>query len=115
MRSAARGRRRSGNMFKRALGVGMAFIGIIVGAGFASGQEMMQFFVAFGRLGIVGAVAGSLVMTVIGIAALQLGSHIQAREHAAVFRRVAHPALAWFLDVATIVTLFSIEIGRAHV
>lgn len=95
-------------MIRRALGVGMAFIGIIVGAGFASGQEMLQFFVAFGRLGIVGAVAASLVMTVIGIASLQLGSHIQAREHAAVFRRVAHPAVAWFLDVATIATLFSI-------
>lgn len=95
-------------MFRRALGVGMAFIGIIVGAGFASGQEMLQFFVAFGAWGLVGAVGASLVMTVIGIASLQLGSHIQAREHAAVFRRVAHPALAWFLDAATITTLFSI-------
>lgn len=95
-------------LFKRALGVGMAFIGIIVGAGFASGQEMLQFFVAFSVLGIVGAGAASVVMIVIGVAALQLGSHVQAREHTAVFRRVAHPAVAWFLDAATIATLFSI-------
>lgn len=95
-------------MFKRALGIGLAFIGIIVGAGFASGQEMLQFFVAFGTLGIVGALSASLVMIVIGVATLQLGSYVQAREHTAVFRRVSHPMVARFLDITTIVTLFSI-------
>ncbi len=95
-------------VFKRVLGVGMAFIGIIVGAGFASGQEMLQFFVAFGTRGVIGALGASLVMILIGVASLQLGSHVQAREHTAVFRRVSHPALAWFLDAATVVTLFSI-------
>lgn len=95
-------------MFKRALEVGMAFIGLIVGAGFASGQEMLQFFVAFGVEGILGALIASLVMIVIGVAALQLGSYVQAKEHTAVFRRLSHPALAWFLDAATITTLFAI-------
>ena len=32
----------------------MAFIGVVVGAGFASGQEAMQFFVAFGKWGLWG-------------------------------------------------------------
>ncbi|NYZ62012.1 YkvI family membrane protein [Luteimonas deserti] len=95
-------------MFKRALGIGMAFIGLIVGAGFASGQEMLQFFVAFGLMGIVGAFIASVIMILIGVASLQLGSHVQAKEHTAVFRRVSHPALAWFLDAATITTLFAI-------
>lgn len=95
-------------MFKRALGIAMAFIGLIVGAGFASGQEMMQFFVAFGTMGIVGALIASLVMMLSGIAALQLGSYTQASEHTAVFRLVSHPAVAWFMDAVTVTTLFAI-------
>ena len=31
-----------------------AFVGVIVGAGFASGQEILQFFASFGSLGLVG-------------------------------------------------------------
>ncbi|MCE7033388.1 hypothetical protein LY625_12330 [Lysobacter sp. GX 14042] len=95
-------------MFKRALGIGMAFIGLIVGAGFASGQEMLQFFVAFGTRGIVGALIASVLMIISGIAALQLGSYLMAKEHTVVFRRVSNPWVAWFLDATTIVTLFSI-------
>ncbi len=95
-------------MIKRALGIGMAFIGLIVGAGFASGQEMLQFFVAFGSWGIIGALGASLVMIVSGVAMLQLGSYVGAKEHTAVFQRVAHPAVAHFLDAITIITLFSI-------
>ena len=95
-------------MLKQAAGIGMAFIGLIVGAGFASGQEMLQFFVAFGTWGIVGAVGASLLMIVSGVAALQLGSYLMAKEHTVVFRRVSNPWVAWFLDATTIVTLFSI-------
>lgn len=41
-------------MLKRSAAIAMAVVGLIVGAGFASGQEMMQYFVAFGRMGIWG-------------------------------------------------------------
>jgi len=95
-------------LFKRAFGIGLAFIGLIVGAGFASGREMLQFFVSFGAIGILGALAASLVMMFIAVAALQMGSHVQAKEHTAVFHRVSHPLIARFLDVTTIVTLFAI-------
>lgn len=95
-------------VFKRALEIALAFIGLIVGAGFASGQEMMQFFVAFGRMGLVGAVVASLIMIISGVAALQLGSYGQAKEHTAVFRKLAHPAVAWFMDMVTVTSLFSI-------
>ena len=54
-------------MFKRALAISMAFIGLIVGAGFASGQEALQYFVAFGTWGIVGAVVASALMIVTGV------------------------------------------------
>lgn len=95
-------------MFRQATGIGMTFVGVLVGAGFASGQEMLQFFVAFGLWGIIGAAGAALILIVSGIAALQLGSYLLADEHTVVFRRVSNPWIAWFLDASTIVTLFAI-------
>ncbi len=85
----------------------MAFVGLIVGAGFASGQEVLQYFVAFGNFGIVAAVLSALVMMLSGMAAVQLGSYFLAGDHSAVLNRIAYPAIARALDVGVLVTLFS--------
>src|SRR5690606_33445750 len=37
-----------GKKMKKSFQIGAAFIGVIVGAGFASGQEVLQFFTSFG-------------------------------------------------------------------
>lgn len=55
-------------MLKRALAISMAFIGVIVGAGFASGQEAMQYFVAFGNQGFWGVALAAGLMLITGIA-----------------------------------------------
>ncbi|MFS0018651.1 hypothetical protein ACL1FB_09950 [Corynebacterium striatum] len=75
-------------MFKRAVAISMAFIGIMVGAGFASGQEAMQYFVSFGTLGLWGMALSAALMIVAGIAFLQLGSYFQASEHTAVYSQI---------------------------
>jgi len=46
---------------KKSFQIGSAFVGLIVGAGFASGQEIMQYFTSFGLMGIVGAVVATVV------------------------------------------------------
>ncbi|MDY5784881.1 hypothetical protein, partial [Corynebacterium sp.] len=95
-------------MLKNAIGISFAFVGVVVGAGFASGQEAMQYFVAFGEQGIWGAVLGSVLMLLGGISILQLGSYYQAKEHMEVLGNISSKIIAWVLDIATIVTLFSI-------
>src|SRR3546814_20448857 len=42
--------------FREAFKISIAFVGVVVGAGFASGQDIMQFFTSFGLVGLVGAV-----------------------------------------------------------
>lgn len=87
--------------------VALAFVGIIVGAGFASGQEVMQYFVAFGVNGLWGAVISAVVMTVMALIILQLGSYFRADEHGEVFRRVSRPIFSRLLDLGVVLTLFS--------
>ena len=95
-------------MFKRAIAISMAFIGVVVGAGFASGQEAMQYFVAFGKWGLVGIALAAGLMMITGISMLQLGSYFQASEHTAVYEKVSGPITSRILDWSTLATLFSI-------
>lgn len=94
-------------MLKRSVAIAMAVVGLIVGAGFASGQEMMQYFVAFGRWGIGGAVMAGVIMAAAAAAVLSLASYFLADEHTAVFDRISSPIMSRVLDVAVMVTLFS--------
>lgn len=94
-------------MLKRAISIAMAFVGLTVGAGFASGQEMMQYFVAFGLKGIWGVILASVIMALSGLAVLSLGSYFQADEHTAVFDRIATPFISKILDWSVMVTLFA--------
>ncbi|MBV7301957.1 hypothetical protein [Corynebacterium sp. TAE3-ERU2] len=86
----------------------MAFVGLIVGAGFASGQEMLQYFVAFGRWGVLGAVIAGVLMALTGMICLQLGSYFQADEHLSVLEKVTFPWMSRILDIAVSITLFSV-------
>ncbi|WP_267208656.1 MULTISPECIES: hypothetical protein [Corynebacterium] len=95
-------------MLKNAIGISFAFIGVVVGAGFASGQEAMQYFSAFGTDGIYGAILGSVLMLIAGVSILQLGSYFQANEHMEVLGNISSKVMSWILDIATITTLFSI-------
>ena len=86
----------------------MAFIGVVVGAGFASGQEAIQYFVAFGNKGLWGVVLAAALMIITGVSILQLGSYFQADEHTAVYDRITGPIVSRILDWGTLATLFSI-------
>ena len=52
---------------KKIFQIGSAFIGIIVGAGFASGQEILQYFTSFGHLGTVAAILATALFAYLGM------------------------------------------------
>lgn len=93
---------------KKTAVVALAFIGLVVGAGFASGQEVLQYFVSHGIRGLWGAIVAGVVMGIAGMAILQLGSYFRAKEHAAVYDKVTHPVVSRILDLFTSFTLFCI-------
>ncbi|QJC22690.1 hypothetical protein HC352_04635 [Arcanobacterium buesumense] len=94
-------------MVKQAVVMALAFMGLIIGAGFASGQELLQYFIAFGRPGIWGALVAAFLFALSGYIVMQLGSYFHAKEHSAVFNEVSHPIVSRVLDVFTVLTLFT--------
>ncbi|OHO66176.1 hypothetical protein [Corynebacterium sp. HMSC036D02] len=94
--------------YKNVVGIALSFIGLLVGAGFATGQEAVQYFTSFGIPGMWGILVAGLVMTLAGTVFLQLGSYFHASEHNQVFRNITHPIISRILDVAVILTLFAV-------
>ena len=94
--------------YKNVIGIALSFIGLLVGAGFATGQEVVQYFTSFGISGMWGILVAGLVMTLAGTVFLQLGSYFHASEHNQVFRNITHPIISRILDVAVVLTLFAV-------
>ena len=94
--------------FTKSARIALSFVGLLVGAGFATGQEVIQYFISFGSWGIWGAVLSGVVMAAAGAVIVQLGSYFLADEHNMVFRSVSYPVVAKLLDLSVTITLFSI-------
>jgi uncharacterized membrane protein YkvI len=63
------------------LRVAATYIGTIVGAGFATGQEVLQFFARFGSAGIFGLVLTTLMFMFFGYIIMDLGRKLNSRSH----------------------------------
>lgn len=66
--------------------VAAAYIGTVVGAGFASGQEVLQFFSFFGTTGIIGLILSMILFVFFGVIILDLGRRLGADSHQQVIR-----------------------------
>ncbi len=83
---------------KTAVVIGFAYVGVIVGAGFASGQEILQYFVAHGVWGFAGGVTALILFSLTGLILLQFGAKFNARSHKEVLNKIATPFTSAFLD-----------------
>ncbi|WP_342573980.1 hypothetical protein MHH37_17140 [Solibacillus sp. FSL K6-1781] len=95
---------------KRSLQIGGAFVGLIVGAGFASGQEIMQYFTSFGTLGLVGGILASLAFAFLGMTLAQLGSEMQVASHKGVIYQISGRYLGFILDFLITFFLFGVAV-----
>ena len=63
-------------------GIAATYIGTVIGAGFASGQEVLQYFVSFGPAGPAAIVLATLLFFGFGALAMLLGHHLQTDRYA---------------------------------
>lgn len=92
----------------KSLSVALAYVGVLVGAGLASGQEIIHYFVSFGWTGIFGLVIIATIFILSGNAILGLGSYFRANEHSDVIDEIAHTWIAKILDISFMITCFTI-------
>ena len=82
------------------------YIGTIVGAGFASGQEILQFFVSFGRKGLIGIFIITVLFIYFGYIIMDLGWKLNVTSHLPIVRKVGGRYLGTFSDIVITFFLF---------
>lgn len=93
-------------MNKERLKIMLAYVGVLTGAGLASGQELLQYFVSLGKGGILGISLVGILHMVIGGILLILGSHYLATDHSDVFDEITNKFISKFMDFSLIFTCF---------
>lgn len=113
---------------KTSLKLGGAFIGLMVGVGFASGQEILQFFTSFGYAGLAGGVVATALLAFLVMNLYQIGSRMRTGSHKEAIEylcgrhlgRVVDWMLTFFLFGSVVVMLagagssFEQQLGTSH-
>ncbi len=99
------------------LAIAGTFIGTVIGAGFASGQETLRFFSAFGPTAFAGLTLATVLFIVVAVRVLSLGSALQMSSHRPLldyaFGRRLGAVFDGLLAVVLLVTAISMASGAA--
>ena len=93
-------------MSKRIWSIALAYVGVMIGAGVSSGQDLLQYFVSFGVWGLIGVIVLGVLHVGFGRLMIALGSYYQSDDHSVVLAEISHPVIYRILDIALIITCF---------
>lgn len=86
--------------------IAFTYVGAVVGAGFATGQEIQRFFVAFGKHGLLGALTAGAMFAVLGWLIICTTQKKRIVNYGQFVKHLYGPRWAGFFDGLTAVTLF---------
>lgn len=86
--------------------VAATYIGTVVGAGFASGQEVLQFFAVFGKNGVAGLLVTTILFIIFGYIIMDLGKRLNSSSHLGVIRFSGGKYLGTVIDFVITFFLF---------
>ncbi|MFS0590288.1 hypothetical protein AB1L05_01685 [Cytobacillus horneckiae] len=95
---------------KKVIQIAGAYIGIIIGAGFASGQEVLQFFTTFGWPGFIGTIVATFLFAFLGMNITQIGSRLQTQSHKEVVNHICGKYLGLVVDFIITFFLFGVAV-----
>lgn len=101
------GRRR----FWLAFQVACTYIGTVVGAGFASGQEVFQFFARFGTWGYPAICVATILFAWLGYRIMWLGNRLRARSYRELNVFLFGSRIGPFADVVLVFMLFGVTVA----
>lgn len=95
---------------KNSINLAGAYIGIIIGAGFASGQEVLQFFTSFGIYSVAGIIVATVLFAFLGMQVTELGCTLQTRSHKSIIDHLCGRYLGRVVDVIITFFLFGVTV-----
>lgn len=95
---------------KDTLRIAGVYIGTIIGAGFASGQEVLQFYTGYGWWGILGTLVTVVLYPLLGYYLVVLGKRVQASSHRGVIYHICGKYLGFVIDLLLAFFLFGVGV-----
>ncbi|MEG0260623.1 MAG: hypothetical protein RR651_12195 [Lysinibacillus sp.] len=95
---------------KKSFQIGGAFVGIIVGAGFASGQEIILYFTSYGFKSILGAIIAMLGFAFVGMCIAQISSRLHTTSHKDLIYQICGKYLGFIVDYLLSFFLFGVAV-----
>ncbi|MGL5347117.1 MAG: YkvI family membrane protein [Peptostreptococcaceae bacterium] len=89
---------------KKVLQIASVYIGTVIGAGFASGQEMIQFFTSYGKKGIMGLIMAGVLYAIMGSIILEIIYEKKYSSYSVLIKEIMGNSLGKIIEI--IVNLF---------
>lgn len=96
------------NIF-RVLQISFTYIGTVVGAGFATGQEILQFFTQYGRNALFTILIATALFVWLGTKLMLLSYRIQARSYEDVNRSLFGEKVGGYVSLFTLVVIICVN------
>lgn len=93
-------------MRRKYLSIAMAYVGVVIGAGLSSGQDILQYFLSYGISGIIGVLGLSLMHIIFGKIIITIGCYFQSSNHQEVLEKIAHPVVNRLIDYSLVISSF---------
>lgn len=87
-----------------------AYIAYLIGSGFATGQEVLQFFASYGVNGLYGTIISIVLFCTLGSILMMKGHELKLKQPGHIFRYYCGPVLGRGLEYFTLVFIFSIVV-----
>lgn len=98
-------------MNRYAFQLAFAYMGVIIGGGFASGQEILQFFTGYGIASVAGTVLAGLLFAFLGWQIARISTRLQAESHKDVLTALFGRHAGAIMDI--LLTFFLFGVGVA--
>lgn len=97
-------------MNKQSIQIALAYMSVVIGGGFASGQEVLQFFTGYGLIGIVGTLVSGVLFAFLGMQIARMSSQMQANSHKEVLYKLFGTRIGLVVDVVLSFFLYGVGV-----
>lgn len=91
---------------KKVITFGGAFIAFLIGSGFATGQEVLQYFSSYGYFGIAGSVVTLVLLLFVGVSFITVGQREKFEKGSDIYRYYCGNVVGTMFDYFSILFIF---------
>lgn len=90
--------------------IAMAYMSVVIGGGFASGKEVIEFFTGYGVWGIGGSLVAAFLFAFVGMQIAQISSRMHAKSHDQILERLFGSSGGALVDYILIFFLYGVGV-----